>query len=81
MHNLKKLPCVLLGHKLYVSKIITAHIKEYKCKRCRQELTTTIDGGLTELTPKFKDINAKLARMYSNRLARIKARRIRTTAA
>lgn len=76
MQYCKKLPCVLLGHKLYVSKTITAHIKEYTCKRCHRELTTTLDGGLTRLTTREKERNKMLSKMYTTKLSREKKRLI-----
>ena len=76
-----KLLCDVFGHKYEMSKQVTYHVKEYTCKCCKKELTTDSNGRLTELTPKFKDINSVLARIYSNKLSRMKHRRFSTSAA
>lgn len=76
-----KLYCDIFGHNFKITKNITHHVKEYKCKCCKRELTTNSNGRLTELTPKFKEINATLSRIYSNKLARMKARRYNSSAA
>ncbi|TCK67973.1 hypothetical protein DFQ05_1757 [Winogradskyella wandonensis] len=73
--------CDLFGHNYKVTKDVTEHVKEYTCACCKRELTTNGNGRLTELTPKFREINATLARIYSNKLARMRARRFETSAA
>lgn len=65
-----KLYCNLFGHNYEVSKNVTSHVKEYTCKCCKKELTTNSDGDLTELTPKFREINSILETMYVRRLER-----------
>ena len=55
-----KLYCSLFGHQYEVSKKVTLHVKEYTCKCCKRQLTTNSNGNLTELTPKFQEINAIL---------------------
>lgn len=77
----QRLYCDIFGHNYKVTKKVTHHIKEYKCSCCKKELTTNSNGKLTELTPKFKDINAVLSRIYSNKLARLKSRQLNPTAA
>ncbi|MFD2517182.1 hypothetical protein ACFSTG_04695 [Salinimicrobium flavum] len=62
-----KLLCPFLGHRLQVSKLITDHIKEYKCCRCGEEMTDTAQGLLEKLTPKFRETNAFLANYYERR--------------
>lgn len=62
-----KLYCSLFGHKYEVSKNVTSHVKEYTCKCCKRQLTTNSNGDLTELTPKFKEINSILEEMYTRR--------------
>ena len=76
-----KLYCDLFGHRYKLSKQITYHVKEYKCSCCGKEVTTNSNGYLTELTPKFKDINETLSRIYANKMARMKRQRINTSAA
>lgn len=64
--------CNLFGHNYQVTKKVTYHVKEYTCSHCKKELTTNSNGSLTELTPKFKEINAILGRIHNARIARLK---------
>ncbi len=66
-----KLFCDIFGHKYETSKKVTSHVKEYTCKCCKRQLTTDSNGNLTELTPKFKEINAILADVYLRRKTRL----------
>jgi len=68
--TISKYYCSLFGHQYEVSKKVTYHVKEYKCRHCQKELTTNGNGRLTELTPKFREINSILERIHSNRLRR-----------
>ena len=65
-----KLYCNLFGHNYEVTKKVTSHVKEYTCRCCKRQLTTNSNGGLTELTPKFKEINSILSEMYVRRTER-----------
>ncbi|MDG1731011.1 MAG: hypothetical protein P8K68_14200 [Algibacter sp.] len=67
-----KMYCNLFGHDFEVTKRVTYHVKEYTCRHCRKELTTNSNGTLTELTPKFKEINAILERIHTSRTERLK---------
>ena len=67
-----KLYCDVLGHNYKMTKAVTYHVKEYTCKCCKKQLTTDSNGRLTELTPKFQEINSVLARIYSNKMTRMK---------
>lgn len=67
-----KLYCDIFGHKYETSKKVTLHVKEYTCKCCKRQLTTDSNGMLTELTPKFQEINAILADVYTRRRTRLK---------
>ena len=71
-----KSPCYqeIIGHKYEVSKKVTSHVKEYTCKCCKKQLTTDGDGHLTELTPKFKEINSILEEIYTRRMLRLKTK-------
>ena len=60
----------MFGHDYRVTRNVTLHVKEYTCKNCKKELTTSGNGSLTELTPKFKEINDVLERIYKKRLKR-----------
>lgn len=64
--------CSLFGHDYEISKKVTHHVKEYTCSYCKKELTTNSNGHLIELTPKFKEINDILERMYTSRMQRSK---------
>lgn len=65
--SLAKVYCGIFGHKLRVSKNITNHVHEYKCKKCGMEMTDTADGLLARLTPRFKETNAYLAQIHKRR--------------
>ncbi|WP_298901329.1 hypothetical protein [uncultured Psychroserpens sp.] len=69
---MKSLYCSLFGHQYEVSKNITYHVKEYKCCHCNTQVTTNGKGGLTLLTPKYKEINSVLERIHNRRISRIK---------
>ena len=69
-----KLYCNIFGHDYEVTRKVTQHVKEYTCCHCKKELTTNSNGYLTELTPKYREINSILERMYSNRIMRLQNR-------
>ncbi|WP_331497688.1 hypothetical protein [Flavivirga spongiicola] len=64
---MKNIHCKVFGHDFRVSRNVTYHVKEYTCKNCKKELTTNGSGNLTELTPKFKEINDVLERIHMKR--------------
>ncbi len=64
---MKNIHCKVFGHDYRVSRNVTYHVKEYTCKNCKKELTTNGSGQLTELTPKFKEINDLLERIHMKR--------------
>lgn len=66
----RKLYCHLFGHQYHVSKKVTSHVNEYTCTCCKRQLTTNSDGDLTELTPKFREINSILENMYMRKRER-----------
>lgn len=66
----KKLYCNVFGHNYEVSKNVTSHVKEYTCTCCKKQLTTNSNGDLTELTPKYKEINSILEEIYTRRMER-----------
>ena len=57
----------MFGHDFRVTRRVTNHVKEYKCKNCKKQFTTNVNGNLTELTSKFKEINDVLEHMYLTR--------------
>ncbi|MCL5126990.1 MULTISPECIES: hypothetical protein [unclassified Algibacter] len=67
---LPKIYCSLFGHSYKVSKKVTYHVSEYTCSHCKKQLTTSSNGALVELTPKFKEINTILARIHNSRIKR-----------
>ncbi|MBT8259384.1 MAG: hypothetical protein KJO49_12975 [Bacteroidia bacterium] len=67
---MKNLYCSFFGHKYEVTKKVTYHVKEYRCRHCGEQVTTSGNGGLTLLTPKYKEINAVLERIHQKRLKR-----------
>ncbi|MGB5419987.1 hypothetical protein [Algibacter sp.] len=71
---MKNIHCKVFGHDYEVTRNVTYHVKEYTCKNCKRELTTNSNGKLTELTPKFKEINAVLERIHHKRIMRMNAK-------
>jgi len=69
-----RLHCNIFGHQYQVSKNVTKYIKEYTCNCCKKQLTTKGNGKLTELTPKYKEINRILEHIYNNRALRLQQR-------
>ena len=67
-----KIYCDFFGHNYKMTRKVTNHVKEYTCKCCKKQLTTNSNGKLTELTPKYQDINSALERIYTNRMMRLK---------
>lgn len=67
---MKNIYCSLFGHDYSVSKNVTYHVKEYKCKNCKSEMTIDGNGKFIPLTPKFKEINSVLYRVHKKRLER-----------
>lgn len=66
---------MVLGHDYNVTRHVTYHVKEYTCKNCKKELTTSCNGNLIELTPKFREINDVLERIHHKRILRINKRK------
>ncbi|MFV9549758.1 hypothetical protein [Algibacter sp. PT7-4] len=71
---MKNIHCKVFGHDYVVSRHVTYHVKEYTCKNCKKQLTTSSNGSLVELTPKFKEINDVLERIHHKRILRINAK-------
>jgi hypothetical protein len=69
--SVSKLYCNVFGHQYDVSKKVTQHVKEYTCNCCKKQLTTNGNGNLTELTPKFQEINSVLEYIYTRRAMRL----------
>ena len=62
--------CTTFGHRYSVSKKVTNHINEYKCKTCGHEVTNIISGGYEVLTFKNRKINNCLSKFYKKKLQR-----------
>lgn len=69
---MKNIHCKMFGHDFQVTRCVTYHVKEYTCKNCKKEFTTSSSGTLTELTPKFREINDVLERIHYKRTTKIK---------
>ena len=67
-----KIYCGIFGHNFKVTKNVTKHVKEYTCTCCKKQVTTDSNGYLTELTPKYQDINSALEKIYNHRMMRLK---------
>ncbi|WP_138432670.1 DUF1660 family phage protein [Winogradskyella algicola] len=74
-----KLYCDFFGHNYEMTKKVTNHVKEYTCSRCKKQLTTDSNGQLTELTPKYQEINSALERIYNNRMMRLKRKTLNSS--
>ena len=72
---MKNIHCMVFGHDYNVTRHVTYHVKEYTCKNCKKELTTSSNGNLVELTPKFREINDVLERIHHKRILRINKRK------
>ena len=66
-----KLYCSVFGHNYFLSKKVTYHVKEFKCKCCQKQVTTDVNGNLIDLTPKFQEINSVLERIHNKRKVRL----------
>ena len=64
---MKNIYCSIFGHQFVISKRVTNHVNEYKCKNCNFQMTTDGRGRLTPLTPKYREINSVLERVYMKR--------------
>lgn len=71
--DMKEFQCKMFGHDYHVSREVTFHVKEYSCTRCNKQLTTSSNGNLIELTPKFKEINDILERIHFKRYKKSRA--------
>ena len=72
---MKNIHCMVFGHDYKVTRHVTYHVKEYTCKTCKKELTTSGNGNLVELTSKFREINDVLERIHHKRILRINKRK------
>jgi len=68
---LPTLYCNVFGHNYEVSKKVTYHVKECTCRHCKKEVTTNGNGYLTDLTPKFREINFILENIHNRRMMRL----------
>ncbi|WP_034041993.1 hypothetical protein [Wocania ichthyoenteri] len=73
---MKNIHCKMFGHDLEVAREVTYHVKEYTCKNCRKEFTTSSNGNLTELTSKYKEINKVLEYIHKKRISKINRQKI-----
>ncbi|MFD2822745.1 hypothetical protein ACFS5M_03630 [Lacinutrix iliipiscaria] len=71
--------CNVFGHNFEVSKKVTFHVKEYQCSHCKKQMTTNSNGNLTDLTPKYKEINSILERIYNHKMLRLQEKSLIST--
>ena len=76
---MKNIHCKVFGHDLKVTREITLHVKEYKCKNCRKEYTTSSNGNLTELSSKYKEINKVLEYIHQKRISKTNRQKLNNT--
>ncbi|APY08325.1 hypothetical protein BWZ20_08450 [Winogradskyella sp. J14-2] len=74
-----KLYCDFFGHNYKMTRKVTNHVKEYTCSCCKKQLTTDSNGKLTELTPKYQEINSALERIYNSRMMRLKRKTLNSS--
>ncbi|MHA7841950.1 MAG: hypothetical protein ACX93I_01435 [Winogradskyella sp.] len=74
-----KLYCDFFGHNYEMTRKVTNHVKEYTCSCCKKQLTTDSNGRLTELTPKYQEINTALERIYNHRMMRLKQKTLNSS--
>lgn len=72
---MKNIHCKVFGHDFKVARNVTYHVKEYACRNCKKELTTSGTGDLILLTPKFKEINDVLERIHLKRIAKLSTKK------
>jgi hypothetical protein len=65
--NLSSILCSTFGHKFIITKNITNHIKEYKCKTCNKEVTNVFSGELEILNFKNRKVNACLSDFFKKK--------------
>jgi CRISPR/Cas system-associated exonuclease Cas4 (RecB family) len=61
---MKSIHCAVLGHNFQLSKHVTFYVKEYKCKHCKKEVTTSSNGEIELLNDTRKEINNTLYQMH-----------------
>lgn len=57
----------MFGHDFRITRKVTNHVKEYKCKKCKKQFTTNVNGNIVELTTKSKEINDVLQLVHTKR--------------
>ncbi len=67
---MKNIHCKMFGHDIGMTREVTYHVKEYICKNCRKEFTTSSSGNLTELTTKYREINKVLEYIHKKRISK-----------
>ena len=69
---MKNILCSTIGHQLVISRNVTKHISEFKCKRCNAEFTLNGKGQIVPLNPKNKEINLALEKIYNRKLRKLR---------
>lgn len=68
--TLSGIVCSTFGHNYVVTRKVTNHINEYRCKQCGKEMTDNFSGSLELLTHKIKEVNSSLASFYKKKSKR-----------
>tara|TARA_B100001146_G_scaffold225213_1_gene247931 strand:+ start:11577 stop:11822 length:246 start_codon:yes stop_codon:yes gene_type:complete len=72
-NSVASLFCATLGHRYKVTRKVTNHINEYRCKHCGREMTDNVSGYLERLDAKSRSINAALSELFEKKSKRIAA--------
>ncbi|MDC7995157.1 hypothetical protein [Altibacter sp. HG106] len=70
-NGVASLLCTTLGHRYTVTRRVTNHINEYRCKRCGCEMTDNLSGYLERLDAKSRKINEALAQLFEKKAKRM----------
>lgn len=63
--------CFIFGHRYVLSKKVTDHVNEYRCKRCCAELTVDANGKLVPMTEKNRLANEHLHLVYNRKIEQL----------
>ncbi|MAO08911.1 MAG: hypothetical protein CL596_09390 [Alteromonas sp.] len=65
--SLSGIVCSTFGHNYVITRKVTNHINEYRCRHCGKEMTDNFSGSLELLTHKIKEVNSSLASFHNKK--------------